>query len=184
MVGKKGDVTCGQKISLWCLQLLLGLRDRLGDRIQRCLGRWIVRDSAWALGKAPSYPGKQRGPHGPCSELLSFMELTDVDLGLRVPYWDSSSKTGLCTHLSWLSIFKPKGQSVSEVAQSCPTLCNPTDCSLPGSSIHGIFQVRVLEWVSISFSRGSSRPRDRTWFSCVSGGFCYIYNSCFKVFVC
>ena len=146
MVGKKGDATCEQKISLWCLQLLLGLRDRLGDRIQRCLGRWIVRDSAWALGTAPSYPGKQRGPHGPCSELLSFMELTDVDLGLRVPYWDSSSKTGLCTHLSWLSIFKPKGQSVSEVAQSCPTLCNPTDCSLPGSSIHGIFQVRVLEW--------------------------------------
>ena len=50
----------------------------------------------------------------------------------------------------------------SEVAQSCPTLCNPMDCSSPGSSIHGIFQVRVLEWVAIFFSRGSSRPRDRT----------------------
>ena len=43
----------------------------------------------------------------------------------------------------------------SEVAQSCPTLCNPMDCSLPGSSVHGIFQARVLEWVVISFSRGS-----------------------------
>ena len=50
----------------------------------------------------------------------------------------------------------------SEVAQSWPTLCDPTDCSLPGSSVHGIFQARVLEWIAISFSRGSSRPRDRT----------------------
>ena len=48
----------------------------------------------------------------------------------------------------------------SEVAQSCPTLCDPMDCSLPGSSIHGIFQARILEWVAISFSRGSSQPRD------------------------
>ena len=44
----------------------------------------------------------------------------------------------------------------SEVAQSCPTLCDPMDCSLPGSSVHGIFQARVLEWIAISFSRGSS----------------------------
>ena len=50
----------------------------------------------------------------------------------------------------------------SEVAQSCPTLCNPMDCSLPGFSIHGIFQARILEWVAISFSRGSSQPRDQT----------------------
>ena len=57
----------------------------------------------------------------------------------------------------------------SEVAQSCPTLCNPVDCSLPGSSIHGILQVRILEWVAISFSRGSSRPRDRTWVSHIAG---------------
>ena len=50
--------------------------------------------------------------------------------------------------------------SESEVTQSWPTLCDPTDCSLPGSSVHGIFQARVLEWIAISFSRGSSRPRD------------------------
>ena len=53
-------------------------------------------------------------------------------------------------------------------AQSCPTLCNPVDFSLPGSSVHGIFQARVLEWVAISYSRGSSRPRDQTCISCVS----------------
>ena len=45
-----------------------------------------------------------------------------------------------------------KLKSESEVAQSCPTLCNPMDCSLPGSSVHGIFQARVLEWVAIAFS--------------------------------
>ena len=44
----------------------------------------------------------------------------------------------------------------SEIAQSCPTLCDPMDCSLPGFSVHGIFLARVLEWVAISFSRGSS----------------------------
>ena len=52
-----------------------------------------------------------------------------------------------------------KGRSESEVSQSCPTLCDPMDCSLPGSSIHGIFQTTVLEWVALSFVRGSSQPR-------------------------
>ena len=51
----------------------------------------------------------------------------------------------------------------------CPTLCDPVDCSLPGSSIHVIFQARVLEWVAISFSRRSSWPRDWTWASCIIG---------------
>ena len=54
------------------------------------------------------------------------------------------------------------GMKWSEVAQSCPTLCDPMDCSLLRSSIHGIFQARVLEWVAISFSRGSSWSRDQT----------------------
>ncbi len=45
-----------------------------------------------------------------------------------------------------------KVKSESEVAQSCPTLSDPMDCSLPGSSVHGIFQARVLEWVAIAFS--------------------------------
>ena len=56
-----------------------------------------------------------------------------------------------------------------EVAQSCPTLCNPVDCSLPGSSVQGILQARLLEWVAISFSRGSSRPRDQTQVSRIGG---------------
>ena len=60
-------------------------------------------------------------------------------------------------------------QTRSEVAQSCPTLCNPRDCNLPGSSVHGIFQARVLEWVAIFFSRGSSRPRGRTQVYYIAG---------------
>ena len=55
------------------------------------------------------------------------------------------------------------------VAQSCLTLCNPVDCSLPGSSVHGISQARILEWGAISFSRGSSRPRDETQVSRIIG---------------
>ena len=54
-------------------------------------------------------------------------------------------------------------------AQSCPTLCNPMDCSPPGSSVHGILQAGVLEWVSIAFSRGSSQLRDWTWVSHIPG---------------
>ena len=64
--------------------------------------------------------------------------------------WDSPGKnTGVGCHFL-LQYMKVKSES--EVAQSCPTLSNPVDFGLPGSSIHGIFQVRVLEWVAIAFS--------------------------------
>ena len=57
-------------------------------------------------------------------------------------------------HWSGLPFPSPMHASESEVAQSCPTLSNPMDCSLPGSSVYGIFQARVLEWVTIAFSNG------------------------------
>ena len=60
-------------------------------------------------------------------------------------------------------------QEWSEVTQLCPTLCDPVDCSPSGSSIHGILQARILEWVAISFSNGSSRPRDQTQVSRIAG---------------
>ena len=62
-----------------------------------------------------------------------------------------------------------KYESESEVAQSCPTLCDSMDCSPPGSSVHGILQARILEWVAIFFSRGSSWPRDWTQISHIAG---------------
>ena len=57
----------------------------------------------------------------------------------------------------------------SEVSQSCLTLCDPMDCSPPVSSVYGILQARILEWVAISFYRGSSQPRDRTQVSLTAG---------------
>ena len=62
----------------------------------------------------------------------------------------------------------------SEAAQSCPSLCNPMDCSLPASSVNVILQARILEWVAMLSSRGSSLPRDWIWVSwvfCIAGGF-------------
>ena len=57
------------------------------------------------------------------------------------------------------------------VTPSCPVLCNLMDWSPPGSSVHGILQARILEWVAILFSRWSSWPRDPTWVSCIAGRF-------------
>ena len=65
------------------------------------------------------------------------------------------------------------------IAQSCPTLCDPMNCSPPGSSVHGVFLARILEWVVISYPRGSSRPRDQThifWVSCF--GKQIFFNNC------
>ena len=59
--------------------------------------------------------------------------------------------------------------------QSCLTLCNPMDCSPPGSSVQGILQARILEWVATPFSRGSSWPRDWTEVSGIAGRFFTIW---------
>ena len=74
------------------------------------------------------------------------------------------------THSHWFSLSAPHpgwlSSIESEVAQSCPTLCELRDHSLPGSAVHGIFQARILEWAAIAFSWGSSQPRDRTRVHC------------------
>ena len=88
---------------------------------------------------------------------------------IRKELHDPDNHDGVITHLepdilecevkwTWGSINtnKASGGDGSEVAQSCPTLCDPVDCSPPGSSVHGILQERILEWVAISFSRKSS----------------------------
>ena len=66
-------------------------------------------------------------------------------------------------------VFSDHSESESEVAQLCQILCDPMNCSPPGSSVHGILQARILEWIAISFSRGSSRPKDWTQVSCIAG---------------
>ena len=82
----------------------------------------------------------------------------------------SSSCVSSQSYLSLLSISESESHSVvCPTLWVCPTLCDPVDCSPPGSSIHGILQARILEWFAISFSRGSSWPRDRTQVSCIAG---------------
>ena len=55
----------------------------------------------------------------------------------------------------------------AKLPQLCPTLCNPTNCSLPDSSVHGILQAGIVEWVAISFSSRFSQPKDQTQVSCI-----------------
>ena len=69
------------------------------------------------------------------------------------------------THSQFVDFIFIVGGACS-VAQLCLTLCNPMDCKPPGLSVHGIFQARILKWVVISSSRGSSQPRDRTLIFC------------------
>ena len=84
-----------------------------------------------------------------------------------------------CFELNFLErhhdVIKQKTTMNSEKLHCVPTLCDPVDCSFPGSSVHGILQARILEWVAISFSRGSSWPRDWTSISCIGDGFLTIW---------
>ena len=70
---------------------------------------------------------------------------------------DTAAATAAKSLQSCPTLVVSKVESESEVSQSCLTLCDPMDCSLPGSSVHGILQARILEWVAISFSEGKTR---------------------------
>ena len=67
--------------------------------------------------------------------------------------------------------FQKLGYMHAKSLQSRSTLCDPKDCSPPGSSVHGILQARILEWLAMPSFRGSSGPRDPTRISCIAGGF-------------
>ena len=105
---------------------------------------------------------------------LEIEQLTGSKLGKE------NDKAVYCHSAYYLTY--TQSESESQVAQSCRTLCDPMDCRLSGSSIHGIFQARVLEWIAISFSRGSSRPRNRTRVSRIAGRcfICSVYHAKFK----
>ena len=77
----------------------------------------------------------------------------------HIPYCVDSMKQALPTSLEVLRV---RVCVCMLSLQSCPILCDPVDCSLPGSSVHGILQARILGWVAMSFSRGSSLSRERT----------------------
>ena len=101
-----------------------------------------------------------------------FLRFTHFFLKYTLPHSQWDPKRGKHCSLFHLKIFLTRYSWMRVcvlVAQSCLTLCDPMDCSLSRSSIHEIFQARGLEWVAISFSRGSSWPRDRTWVSHIVG---------------
>ena len=92
------------------------------------------------------------------SQYLRYLQVNYYEKN-SLPIWSFISSFMNC--LPWLW--------VSEATQSCPTLCGPVDCNPPGSSIHVILQARILEWLAISFARGSSQLRDRTQVSHIAG---------------
>ena len=85
-----------------------------------------------------------------------------------------------CCHpgisLNWFKgLSLPHACTSAKLLQLCSTVCCSMDYSPPGSSVHGIFQARILEWVTIPFSKRSSWPWHQTWFSCIAGGFFTIW---------
>ena len=78
---------------------------------------------------------------------------------------------GISAHSTFTSAASNQNMHVCLIAQSCPTLCDPKDCSPPGSSVHGILQARILEWVAIYSPRESSQPRDQTCISYITSKF-------------
>ena len=93
-----------------------------------------------------------------CIVLIFFLQESYYFLKIKITYWLKITTYAFNEILS-----------ESEVAQSCLTLWDSVDCSLPGSSVHGILQARILEWVALSFSRGASQSRDWTWVSHIAG---------------
>ena len=117
------------------------------------------RSPALQADSSPSEPpGKPPGKGNCCCCCVASVVSDSVRPHRRQPTrlphpWDSPGKnTGVGSHFL-LQCMKVKSES--EVAQSCPILSHPMDCSLPGSSAHGIFQARVLEWAAIAFSKGN-----------------------------
>ena len=132
----------------------------------------------WSIGNESYVPwGWRWGGHLPSAQPVwdgwreGWGVSMQVPASSLLPLYGSAIPRSPSFH--WHLCIQPadRGEVKVLVAQSCLTLCDPMDCSPPGSSLHGILQARILEWVAISSSRGSSRPRDRTWVSSSAGGF-------------
>ena len=101
------------------------------------------------------------------TELINF-QMTTMHPVTQISVHYSYRPTGVKLLRHWFTASFPRFCACCAGAQASLTLCDPMDCSLPGSSVHEIFQTRILQWVAISSSRGSSPSRDWTYFSCVS----------------
>ena len=148
-------------------------------------------ESKWTSGEKLTWQTKKHGSQAGGGEAEKLKQLAKPEKfssrGEHPPQWcESGSDRGAENRgPSWRSAwetkqphFKDLGRRVGVLfAQSCPTLWDPMDGSPPGSSVHGILQARILEWVAIAFSRGSSQPRDRTQVSCIAGRFCTVWTT-------
>ena len=113
-----------------------------------------------------------------CLDLTELKRQISYCLSTGAAFDKTSTQTILCKIMSLGSYTVLTGACVCVlVAQLCLTLRDPVDCSLPGSSVHGILQARILEWVAIPFSRGSSWPRDWTRVSNIAGRFFTIWGT-------
>ena len=127
-----------------------------------CINPWPPRSGRHAPEDVPHR--LVSSPPGWCGTLIAcrgnLLEYTDVRACLLFPCPPPPNKVPalefLVSHSAWSEVL---------VIQVCLTLCHPVDCSLPGSSVHENFQARILKWITIPFSRGSSWPRDRTYVS-------------------
>ena len=118
-------------------------------------GGWVIKNRPANAGDTASTPGLGR------SHMLWSSEARAAQvLSLSARAWEPRL----------LKPAPPRAPEASERSLSRVQLCHPTDGSLPGSSVHGNLQARKLEWVAISFSRGSSQARDRIQVSCIAGG--------------
>ena len=125
---------------------------------------WVCLEKllAWPLGR------RVRTTHSFPGEALHFLPGRETFISVSSAHILMATKcVDFIPHqaILWLSRHQ---LHVRSVTQLCPILCNPVDCSPPGSSVHGILQARILEWAAISFSRGSSWPGDGTRVPCVS----------------
>ena len=127
----------------------------------------------WERGSCRSqlpFPGPRNDPR---PRLLNHWANSLLPLGIPLgSFWENNR----LRNLSLMSLKRVVCVCVCVcvcvlVAQLCPILCDPMDCSPPGSSVRGILQARILEELAIAFSRGSSQPGDRTQVSCITGGF-------------
>ena len=109
--------------------------------------------------------------------VFGFQQPPEIHFWLQLPKQATATSQGpgRVTGCSGCHI---RQQHLGVHAQSCLTLCDPVNHNSPDSSVHGIFPARILEWVAIPFSRGSSQPRDRTRISrgsCIAGGFFFFF---------
>ena len=150
--------------SAWMYSLILALSPTLLPQPSSKL----QQSNSWALPSSIKFliSPRLRHPTHPQSQQAFAFHLASHNL----PAFTSLLATKMVTEnkdkSQWASISSWNYSQVKALAaQSGPTPCDPMDCSPPGSSVHGIIQAIILEWVAIPFSRGSSWPRDQSWVS-------------------